>query len=438
MKKEDVLKQTIQLVLTYHGHSINVELKKHKTLLDVKQKIFNLFFPIKHDINIYVNNKNLESLNTRPIGYIFSGQTLVNLKVVDVDENNTPFKINKRFQDSSNKTNNLMVNFSKNTLFFHKRGNKINSSENNKSSKRHNKSVMLNKNKLLLLKTDLYKNNISINYTDKTKRLYNRCSVDTINTKQFSTKIMKLPPIHQKNPKNHKNNIIIVYNKCNECYISNISIYCRICNKFLCNNCALNKKGYHIIHKGDFIILVQDSNKANIKLYKNIINMQLKDSLSFFNNIGKNKKENKYEENKNNENNNNNNFNYIEIIINISNKIYKLVDQTTEMNNSLKEIDNNQTEDNLKSQKIEQICENEKNILKNLNVYEYMSPFQPFFILNVYEKNMIKYFNEYGVKNDERKYIKNQIELLFENIENEVDNALMEIDKILGDKDIII
>ena len=428
MKKEDVLKQTIQLVLTYHGHSINVELKKHKTLVNVKQKIFNLFFPVKHDINIYVNNKNLESLISRPIGYIFSGQTLVNLKVVDVDENNTYFKLSKRFQDSSNKNNNLRVNYSKNTLFFHKKGNIINSSENKKSSKRHNKSVMLNKNQLLLLKTDLYKNNI--NYNDKTKKLYNRCSVDSINT-------IKLPPIYQKNSQNHKNNFIIVYNKCNDCYLSNISIYCRRCNKFLCNNCALNKKSYHIIHKEVFIILIQDSNKANIKLYKNIINMQLKDSLSCFNNIGINKKENKYEENKNNENNNNN-FNYIEIINNISNKIYKLVDKITEMNNSLKEIDNNQIEDNLKNQEIEQICENEKNILKNLNVYQYMSPFQPFFILNVYEKNMIKYFNKNRVKNDERKYIKNQIELLFENIENEVDNVLMEIDKILGNKDIII
>ena len=83
MKNEDLLKESIHLILNYHGRSIIVEFKKYKTLVHVKQKVFDLFFPVKNNINIYSNNKNLEPLVSQPIGYIFSGQSLVNLKVVD-------------------------------------------------------------------------------------------------------------------------------------------------------------------------------------------------------------------------------------------------------------------------------------------------------------------------------------------------------------------
>ena len=45
---------------------------------------------------------------------------------------------------------------------------------------------------------------------------------------------------------------------------------------------------------------------------------------------------------------------------------------------------------------------------------------------------MAKYFNNYEASNDQRIYIKSQIELMFDNVENEVDNALDDIEKIIG------
>ena len=104
------------------------------------------------------------------------------------------------------------------------------------------------------------------------------------------------------------------------------------------------------------------------------------------------------------------------------------------MKDKIKNVDYSQSKDTNDEAKTEALINNEKNVLKKLDVFEYVSPFQPFFILNTYERNMHKYFNNYGISNDERIYMKTQIELMFENVENEVDNTLAEIDKIIGDK----
>ena len=458
MKNEDLLKESIHLILNYHGRSLIVEFKKYKTLVHVKQKVFDLFYPVKHNINIYLNNKNLEPLVNQPIGYIFSGQSLVNLKVVDEGVINTPYKLVNRYKDSFYTTNDLM-SISKRNFNFNKKANKTNSSSiSNKLSKSNsreknkikvNKSNMLNQSNLFLLKKELAKNNNNINNKNinNNKKLLKSGSVDNINTKKYQSGKTKLPPIIQKNINKNNNNMNIIYNKCNDCYINKISIYCRLCDKFLCNNCALNKKSYHIKHKNEFLTLIQDSNKENIKKYKKIINKILKDSLSSFDNIGKNKNkgENEQEEenedkdidNENDDINNKGEFDYNEMITKISGNVYKLVDQATEMKNNLKDINFDQIAD-ANDEKINAICENEKEVLKKLNVFDYVSPFQPFFILNTYERNMAKYFNNYGVNCDERLYVKTKIELMFENVEKEVDNTLAEIESIIGNKELFV
>ena len=467
MKNEDLLKESIHLILNYHNRSIIVELKKYKTLIHVKQKVFDLFFPVKNNINVYFNNKNLEPLVNQPIGYIFSGKTLVNLKVVDEGVINTPFRLVNRFQDSFYTTNDLMSKITKKNFNLEQKSNS--KSKDNKLSKINsekntiiNKSLMLNKNKLLLLKGEVNNNNnINNNKNIRTnKKLFNSSSVDNLNIKksQSNKKKLKLPLIPQKNNgvknnnnKNNNDNVSIIYNKCNDCYINKITIYCRQCDKFLCNNCALNKKSYHIEHKNDFLTLIPNSNRANIKQYKNIIYKQLKTSLSSFDNKGnkiktkennENENDNEEEENKedNLENDNfqeekENNFNYNEIISKISKNIYKLVDKAQEIKDNLKDIDFSQIKDSNEA-KIKAICDNEKKVLRKMDCFEYLSPFQPFFILNTYERNMAKYFNSYGVSNDERIFVKTKIELMFQNVENEVDNALNEIKKIIGDKEL--
>ena len=453
MKNEDLLKESIHLILNYHGRSLIVEFKKYKTLVHVKQKVFDLFFPVKHNINIYLNNKNLEPLVNQPIGYIFSGQSLVNLKVVDEGVINTPYKLVNRYQDSFYTTNDLM-SISRRNFNFNNKASKTNSSSiSNKLSKSNskeknkiktNKSNMLTQNNLFLLKKELTKNN---NFTsnknlNNNKKLFKSGSVENIKTKKYQIGKTKLPPIIQKASNKNNNNINILYNKCNDCYINKISKYCRLCDEFLCNNCALNKKSFHIKHKDDLITLIQDSNKANIKQYKKIINKILKESLSSFDNIGKNKNkgesDNEQEENeiKDDDKSNKEEFDYNEMITKISGSVYKLVDQANEMKSNLKDIDFSQIDAN--DEKIDAICENEKEVLKRLNVFEYVSPFQPFFILNTYERNMAKYFNNYGVNCDERLYVKTKIELMFENVEKEVDNTLAEIESIIGNKELFV
>ena len=101
MKNEDLLKESIQLILNYEARSVIVEFKKYKTLEDVKEKIYDIFYPIKNKINIYSNNKNLEPLLDQPIGYIFAGKSIVNLKIVDMDKIESPYKLVKRFKVSN-------------------------------------------------------------------------------------------------------------------------------------------------------------------------------------------------------------------------------------------------------------------------------------------------------------------------------------------------
>ena len=137
--------------------------------------------------------------------------------------------------------------------------------------------------------------------------------------------------------------------------------------------------------------------------------------------------------NNDSEDNNISNTDYSAIITNITGHMYKLVDQATEMKNNMKEIEFNQIKEFSENDKIQSICDNEKSILRNLNLFEYVSPFQPFFILNDYERNMVNYFNNYGVNNDERILVKTKIEFMFENAEKEIDNALTEINNIIGD-----
>ena len=172
MKNENLLKDSINLILNYHGLSIKVELKKYKTLIDIKQKVLELFYPVKHNIIILLNNKNLEPLIKQPIGYIFSGQSLVNLKVLDEDAINTPIKLVNRYQDSLYTISDLMANYGRTKYNFITKANKTNSTsienekqlskvniQRNANIQTTNKSSMLTKNKLFLLKTELNMDN---------------------------------------------------------------------------------------------------------------------------------------------------------------------------------------------------------------------------------------------------------------------------------------
>ena len=459
MKNEDLLKENIQLILNYNERSIVVEMKKYKTLEDVKDKVYDLFYPIKNNINIYLNNKNLEPLIDQPIGYIFSGKSLVNLKVVDVGVIDSPYKLVKRFKDQ-NIINDVTNLYSR--INFHKNAGKTNTSSlnseksidndtknNNKRIKLKEKSLLLSKNKLILLKSELNKNDEILL---RPKKLFSSNSVDNLsvlNTNKKIDKFKKLPPITQKsnNVKSKlkldtNKNIVprlkstrikktksmnnILYNKCNNCFINKISIYCRLCDTFLCHNCSLNKKSIHHDHSETFINLEISNNSENVNKYRDLLFSEFSNSLNFFKNLDKN-----LETIDEINDNNSEKFSYNKIIENLDENVQNLVKKANNMKSSMRQFEfNEQVNDD--EERVKEICANEKKVLKKFDVYEYKSQIQPFFVLNKFERNMAKYFNNYEASNDQRIFIKSQIELLFDNVENEVDGALDEIDKILA------
>lgn len=461
MKNEDLLKESIQLILNYEARSVIVEFKKYKTLEDVKEKIYDIFYPIKNKINIYSNNKNLEPLLDQPIGYIFAGKSIVNLKIVDMDKIESPYKLVKRF-----KVSNIIEDVTNvyNRLNFQKSPNKINISSpntNNKINDQKSKNLhklvrkptlLLSKNNLISLKSELNKQD-NIDIDNKNQKLIKCNSVDNLEVLNFTGKRnnlkTKLPPITLKNSNNKnkhfkidvvpnkinlrlnstKNNRSqsmknILYNKCNNCFINKISSYCRTCDAFLCPNCSTNKKSLHQEHKESLINLDLNKNPENISEYKDILILNFTKGINYFDNIEINSKKNKSKNKKEK-------LDYDSIITKLGENLNNLVTKANEMKNSMKEFhfDKNVNDD---EEKVKEICDNEKKVLKNFNVNEYQSQFQPFFVLNKFERNMAKYFNNYEASNDQRIYIKSQIELMFDNVENEVDNALDDIEKIIG------
>ena len=461
MKNEDLLKESIQLILNYEARSVIVEFKKYKTLEDVKEKIYDIFYPIKNQINIYSNNKNLEPLLDQPIGYIFAGKSIVNLKIVDMDKIESPYKLVKRF-----KVSNIIEDVTNvyNRLNFQKSPNKINISSPNTNNKINNQksknlhklvrkpTLLLSKNNLISLKSELNKQD-NIDIDNKNQKLIKSNSVDNLEVLNFTGKRnnlkTKLPPITLKNSNNKnkhfkidvvpnkinlrlnstKNNRSqsmknILYNKCNNCFINKISSYCRTCDAFLCPNCSTNKKSLHQEHKENLINLDLNKNPENISEYKDILILNFTKGINYFDNIEINSKKNKSK-------NKNEKLDYDSLITKLGENLNNLVTKANEMKNSMKEFhfDKNVNDD---EEKVKEICDNEKKVLKNFNVNEYQSQFQPFFVLNKFERNMAKYFNNYEASNDQRIYIKSQIELMFDNVENEVDNALDDIEKIIG------
>lgn len=458
MKNEDLLKDSIHLILNYHGRSIVVELKRYKTLVHIKEKVLDLFYPVKNNIYIYSNNKNLEPLINQAIGNIFSGKSIVSLKIIDEENTQTPFKLVNRYEDTFYRKNNLVSNYSKRYNYenISKSNSNSISKENNKISKNNNINLkgngnisLFKKSKLFLLKSEANsnkKNDNNSNTIITQKKLNNNCSMDNIMNKKYLTRRIKLPPINIKkvsnkniikgnnninindiNIKNSSKDIKTIYNKCNNCLINKISIYCRLCDKFLCNNCSYNRKSPHLSHEENFIKLNKSNNSENIKEYQKIIKKDLKSTLNIYKKYDKKDEENSEEDS--------DKFSYDLIINNISNYFYKLVDATTDIKNSVKNLDESQYV-NPYSNEIESLCNNERDELKKINVYEYQSPFQPFFILNKHEKNMDKKLSNYGVNNDDRILVKSKIELMFENVENEIDKTLVDIEKIIGNIDI--
>ena len=420
MKNENLLEENIQISLNYLGRKLTIEAKKFKTLHYIKKKVYEYFYPISKEVIFIHNNRNLEVLMDEPLGYIFSGKKVVKLNILPEDSGNyTSIKILKRYKDSFYSSNNLYNNLNNNLN--NKRNNQkvnLNSSiSTNKSSKSKNCSLFSSSKNTNRLMNNVYNKNNMSNYSNK--KLNGCASMDNIQCnkeKIIKNGKIKLPPINMKNIENINNNIKIDKNKCYECQTNKFTMYCRICDIFICEACVLKENSTHNLHKKLLLKIDKKTNKGKIKVYLNKITNQFKNNLNVvetnenFNKVQNNKTDFLEEEiNKFNE--------YENKITNVSNGLIE----------SLNKIDY-QKIDNEKMEETRSLCNDYRMKYKKLNVNEYVSPFQPFFILNNSERSLANIFQKMNEEDNETITLKNKIQFIFQNIENELDCAISKLD----------
>ena len=211
---------SITVVLNYNNKNLPIIVKKFNKLYHIKDKSYQLFYPIKTDIKLKYNNKDLSSFLDQSIGLIFENREKVKLQI-------EPILGSKR-----QLIRKIKLNSQKNIF------NDMNSETKIQEAPATN---------------DRYKSIQTESLPKKNIKSFSPSNT-SMNTKK------KLPPIKNKN----KTKIdISSYKICRDCLTNDTKYYCRKCNKFTCSNCS-NKK-----HKNHNFLDIDISNeKANIDKYK--------------------------------------------------------------------------------------------------------------------------------------------------------------------------
>ena len=202
----------ITITLNYNNKDLSFITKRFNKLSKVKEKAFQLFYPIKSDIILKYNNKDLSQFLEQSIGLIFENKTRIKIKIEPKLENQSLIK-------------KLIFKSYKNIF---------------------NRNTEIDKQPL---SADKY------NYlnTENTYRIkYNR----------------KLPPIKNNITSNFFENKleinIFTYKICEDCTRKKSNNFCRNCDGFICLNCTKKR------HKNHPIIEINlDNEKSNIEKYKN-------------------------------------------------------------------------------------------------------------------------------------------------------------------------
>lgn len=206
---------SITVILNYNNKNLPIVVKKFNKLYNIKDKAYHFFYPIKTDIKLKFNNKDLSSFLDQPIGLILENREKVKIQVEPVLGSKRPL-IRK-----------IKLNSQKN-LF-------------NENSEIKIPESPITNDRYKSIKTEaLPKNNI----------------------KSFSpTSIKKkLPPLKIKNKMKID---ISSFKICRDCLTNDTKYYCRKCNKFICDNCR-NKK-----HKNHPLLDIDiSSDGSNIAKYK--------------------------------------------------------------------------------------------------------------------------------------------------------------------------
>ena len=217
--------ESITFTLSYSNKNLSVIVKRFKKLRYLKDKAYQLFYPIKSDVKLKYNNKDLTSLLDQSVGLIFENKGKVKLGIEPIIGTKRP--INKRSQLNSKK-------------------NLLGENEEEEDSK------------YKALQTEALNNNFN--------------SSSALNSGR-----QKLPPIKNKNKNSAKNFDITSYKICRECLSNDTNYYCRNCDIFLCPKCFNKKHKKHQYLETDI-----NDEKSNVDKYKEEINNSL---FSTFNNL---------------------------------------------------------------------------------------------------------------------------------------------------------
>ena len=209
--KNKKISDLIQITLIYNNKEASFFIKNFTKLKKVKEKAYQLFFPINTDIKLKYNNRDFSYFLDQSIGLLFENKEKIKFKIEPILG-----------------TRKLIKN------------NKLNSSKN------------------------IYSSIAEISKQPLSADRYHSIQTESVNKIKYK---VKLPSI-----KNNYSEIylanefklgILSYKNCKDCLRNNSNYYCRNCDSFVCSNCS-NK-----IHKNHLTFEISlDNEKINIEKYK--------------------------------------------------------------------------------------------------------------------------------------------------------------------------
>ena len=354
------------IILSYNTKNLSVIVKRFKRLEYVKEKAYQLFYPIKSDIKLKYNNRDLSSHLDQSIGLIFENREKVKLEIEQII--GTKRQLIKRIKLNSQKN-----------IF----------KDNTESNIEQTPPDITDR-------------------SDRYKSIQTESLPKTNLQKVFQSPNIKkkLPPIKLKNKIEIKNKIkidISSYKLCRECLTNQTKYYCRKCDKFICINCNNKNHKNHLLLETDI-----NNEKVNVNKYKEEIINKLCFAINNLDNLDNiETNEINVEEWKKK---------YNEAINHLTQVAQEQKEEMHNNNNIKNNINNIDQKEFLKK------LEKEKDLLNNIKITTRKDPFELFNDINKRERLINQTYKK-------GKNISNNIEEMFINIENEIDNVLFELEE---------
>ena len=78
----NITNQKIKIILSYYHNEQTIMVPIYKTLSYVRDKVFNIFYPISGEIILVYNGMNLNDSFEKPLGLIFPDQSIVKINII--------------------------------------------------------------------------------------------------------------------------------------------------------------------------------------------------------------------------------------------------------------------------------------------------------------------------------------------------------------------